>query len=389
MPTLDKHFRVLQIITLFSVGGATETVISLARGLKEKGYEVTVVSGPHIESEGDMMPIAHDAGIQVRIVPHLQRDIHPINDIRSLFSLMKIIKDGNYDIVHTHSSKAGILGRLAALFVGEKNIVHTIHGLPFHDYQSSFIRHIFISVEKFVAHFTTYLIAVSEKIVLDSLKYHIGKKEQFKIVRSGFHTNLYMEEQNNRKLRQKLSLDDNDFILGKISRLSSLKGHSALLRVMPSVKKEFPNIKLLFVGDGEIRNELENDVLLNDLQDVVIFIGAVRPAEIPSYLSLMDVVIHTSLHEGLPRVIPQALVMGKPVISYNLDGAPEVIQNKFNGLLIAPSNDNELLDAIRKIVEQYEYFRQNCLIGREKIRQEFDDGKMVQDICDLYCKILG
>ncbi|MBI4810102.1 MAG: glycosyltransferase [Ignavibacteriales bacterium] len=112
MSPLDKKNRVLHIITLFSVGGATETVISIAKGLMHRNYDITVVSGPFIESEGDMLPVAVEAGIKVIIIPELRRDIHPIYDIRAFYRLRKMIREGRYDIVHTHSSKAGIIGNL-------------------------------------------------------------------------------------------------------------------------------------------------------------------------------------------------------------------------------------------------------------------------------------
>lgn len=382
--------KILMIITVFSIGGATETVITLCKGLIKRGYDVTIFTGQPIPSEGDLIDVARKAQLKVIVSPNLKRNIHPIRDLLAFLQLLKIIKAGQYDIVHTHSSKAGILGRLAAKFAGVRYMIHTIHGLPFHSYQNPIIRYLFLIAEKLAAQITHRLIAVSNKIISDSLKYHVGKKEQFVMVRSGFETTAYQDAgRDNQELKQKLGLNDGDFILGKISRLSRLKGHSKLLKVMPILKKEFPNVKLIFVGDGEIREQLKREVSFHKLNNVVIFTGTIQPSDIPLYISLMDVVIHTSLHEGLPRVIPQALLMGKPVISYNIDGAPEVINNNFNGLLIDPSDENELIEAVRKIAKNYEIFKKNCSLSRNKIESEFCEVKMVNDTCNIYSQILG
>ncbi|MDI6802583.1 MAG: glycosyltransferase family 4 protein [Bacteroidota bacterium] len=390
MESQKRKIKVLHIITLFSVGGATETVVSIAKGLKDKGYDVTIISGSHISSEGNMLPIAKEFGLNVTIIPDLKRNIHPIYDLKSLFHIKKIIKEGNFDIVQTHSSKAGIIGRFAARLAGVKHIVHTIHGLPFHSYQNSIIRWLYIFIEKLSAKITSVLVAVSNQIVKESLHYKVGKNEQFVVIRSGFNTDDYrVNPETSDKYRKMLGFKRDDFVIGKISRLSKLKGHSILIQVLPNIIKEFPQVKIMFVGDGEMMNELVTKVKGLGINEHVIFTGAVPPSAIPDYLSAMDAVIHTSLHEGLPRVIPQALLMRKPVITYNLDGAPEIIIDDYNGLLIPPLNDELLQNSIKKLIKEYPKFYNNCVDNEEPIRREFDEMKTVTDICKLYDNLLS
>jgi glycosyltransferase involved in cell wall biosynthesis len=385
MSPLDKKIRVLHIITLFSVGGATETVISIAKGLMLRNYDITVVSGPFIESEGDMLPVAIEAGIKVIIIPELRRNIHPIHDIRAFYRLRKMIREGRYDVVHTHSSKAGIIGRLAAYYEGVQNIVHTIHGLPFHHYQNHFARLLYILVERFTAKRCSKLIAVSHKIIQESLNAGIGSTDQFEVVRSGFDVQPFINNSlKNSKLMTDLKIQDGDFVLGNISRLSPLKGHAILIDILPKLKKRIPQLKLLFIGDGKIRHSLEQKATAINLKESVIFAGSIPPSNIPQYLSLMDIVVHTSLHEGLARVLPQALVMGKPVVTYSLDGAPEVIQDGYNGYLVEALNKDELINSICDIFQQYKQFESRCLLDKGKIIHEFSEDKMVMETENTY-----
>ncbi|MBI4810101.1 MAG: glycosyltransferase family 4 protein [Ignavibacteriales bacterium] len=192
----------------------------------------------------------------------------------------------------------------------------------------------------------------------------------------------------NKKLMQDLKIQDGDFILGKISRLSPLKGHAILIDILPDLKMRIPQIKLLFVGDGKIRRSLEKKATTINLNESVIFVGSIPPSNIPQYLSLMDIVIHTSLHEGLARVLPQALVMGKPVVTYSLDGAPEVIQDGYNGYLVEALNKDKLINSICDIFQKYKQFESRCLFDKGKIIYEFSEEKMVVETENIYKKLI-
>ncbi|MFI5251802.1 MAG: glycosyltransferase family 4 protein [Bacteroidota bacterium] len=380
-----KNPRVLHIITLFSIGGATETVVSIANGLQLHGYNVCILTGPNIPSEGNMFDQAETSSLKVIIFPSIRRKINPIFDLIALFQLTRFINKGDYQIVHTHSSKAGIIGRLAARLAGIQCIIHTIHGLPFHEYQRTINRKLYIIIERFAARFTSKLIAVSHRIVADALKAKVGKADQYIVIRSGFDIeNFKGASGNTSQLKSALRIQSTDFVIGKISRLSRLKGHEDIIRLMPQLIAEFPKIKVLFVGDGEIRQELTELVKLLRLEESVIFAGMVSPGDIPNYLAIMDMVVHTSLHEGLARVIAQALFMGKPVISYNLDGSPEVINDHLNGRLVTPLHRDELYDAIKEIILGYDTFVKNCSNGRDEIAREFDADIMIDEIIHLY-----
>jgi len=389
--TNDKgSVRILHVITLFSVGGATETVVAIAKGLLHTRYEVMIVAGPHMESESDMLPLALDAGIRVKIIPELQRNIHPIKDVRAFLRLRRIMIDGQYDIVHTHSSKAGIIGRLAAYSAGVKIIVHTIHGLPFHNYQNILIKKFYIIAERIAARVTNKLVAVSHRIILDSIKHCVCRSDKFTVIRSGFdHHQYLLNPDMMSKIKNDYKIADEDFVIGKISRLSPLKGHSALIRIAPLLARNIPKIKILFIGDGEIREELESKVRELGIEKFVVFTGAIPPAMVPHAISIMNIVVHTSMHEGLARVIPQALAMGKPVIGYDLDGSPEVIQDGKNGYLVSPLDNGQLFASIINLAGKYSSFIEYTENNKESIRYEFSEEKMVSDYISLYDKLLG
>lgn len=382
--------RALLVVTLFSIGGATETVVSLARGLKDHGFDVAIVSGPHVPSEGDMLPAAKGLGLDVVILPGLVRSIHIWHDLLAFFQLVNIIKKGRFDVVHTHSSKAGVLGRFAAWTAGAPVIVHTIHGVPFHPYMHRLVRQSYILVERLCAKISNALVAVSHRIVQDCLQYGVGRKDQFVVIRSSFKSEQYLNNSSpTDAIRKSLGVAPDEFLIGKISRLSDQKGHAALLQVLPAVFRQHPRTRVVFLGDGEIRDSLMARVQQLSLGDRVIFAGAVHPSEIVQYIAAMDLVVHVSLHEGLPRVLPQALALGKPVISYNLDGAPEVIRHGIDGLLVPPLDDAALCGAISTIIEQYPHFSKNCESGRAKISEQFSEARMVADTVVLYRKLLA
>jgi glycosyltransferase involved in cell wall biosynthesis len=382
--------RVLQIITLFSIGGATETVVSLSRGLVEEEYYVEIVTGPHVSSEGDMMPTANRLGLRVTVLPELRRAIHPVLDLRALFRLIAIIRKGRFDIVHTHSSKAGLLGRIAGFLAGVPVRIHTIHGLSFHEHQSLATKQMFIWLERCAATFTTALIAVSEHIRGEYRRHAIGRESQYSVIRSGIDVSLYHADMEPAAhLRARLHIGPDDFVVGKISRLSPLKGHMELLGFFPEIRKEFPRLKLLFVGDGEIRRQIEEEVARLGLGHDVVFTGAVDPSEIPDLLSLMDVVVHTSYHEGGPRVLPQMLLMGKPVICYATGLASELIRPGVNGEVISSLDSASLLNAFRKVVTHYEEYRINCVRAIPTLAHEVSEKKMIEDVISLYTRLLG
>ncbi|NUN09114.1 MAG: glycosyltransferase family 4 protein [Ignavibacteriaceae bacterium] len=380
-----KDLKILELITLFSIGGATETVVSLAAGLKSEGFRVDIATGPNIASEGSMYEEAANLGLNVFTLPYVKREIKIIQDLVCIYKLIRFIRQGNYDIVHTHSSKAGVVGRIAARLAGAKVVVHTVHGLPFHRYQKPLVKYFFIFVEKITSHFCDGLVAVSSTIIETMLGYGIRKREHYHLIRSAFDTESFTPDERERKdLRSSLGIYDDTLVLAKAARLSPLKGHRYLLEALSILRSENLKLKTLLIGNGEIESELKQYVDENGMHDSVIFTGLISPEKIPSYLNASDVLVHTSLLEGLARVLPQAIVLEKPVIVFNLDGAPEVVKDGVNGFLIEPENVAQLASRIRELVADRDKVKRFGKAGKEMIGGMFDDATMVDQTIRLY-----
>jgi glycosyltransferase involved in cell wall biosynthesis len=386
-----KQIKILNVITLFSIGGATETVVSMAEGLKKKGYTVHVATGPNIVSEGSMYETAKGKDIPVYTFKNLRRNINPFRDLIIIIELSNFIRKGNYDIVHTHSSKAGVIGRIAAWLAGTPAIVHTVHGLPFHRYQPELKKQTFIWIEKFSSLFCHKIVAVTQTIIDTMIGYNIGNKNNYVMIRSAFDTDIYQTDgdDHKRKTRQRFGIKEDDIVIGKIARLSPLKGHKYILNSFIQISKKISNAKLLIVGNGELEYELKRFVENNNLQESVIFTGLITPEDIPGIIEIMDMLVHTSLLEGLARVLPQAIMMEKPVISFDLDGAHEVIRDGENGFLIKPQDEEQLAEKIIYLCNNPDLITKFGKFGKEFIGDQFCSSKMVEQIENLYQNIFN
>lgn len=380
--------KILIVITLFSIGGATETVISLASGFKKRGFHVDIVTGPPLPNEGNMFTEAKNAGLSVIVLKELIRDIHPLYDFRALKFLITLIKKNNYSIVHTHSSKAGVLGRVAAWITNVPVIIHTIHGLPYHDYQHKVLTLSYILMEKLCALISSKIVSVTHAIVKNCVKNKIAPFDKFVVIRSGFSMNNYkINNELRSQIRKRYGFIDTDIVAGIISRIAPLKGHEFIIDLATKTQHVLPHLRFLLVGDGELASNLKNEVISRHLSQNVFFCGMVAPDEIPKMINAMDFVIHPSLREGLARVLPQSIIMNRRVLTFNLDGVEEVIVNGVSGYKIEIGNVDALFEQCIKLCQEEigknidERFRQSLVY-------EFDSSTMVEQHVNLYSSFL-
>lgn len=380
-----RQIKVLEIITLFSIGGATETVVTMAEGLNKRGFLVDIATGPNIKSEGSMYEVAKKMGIKVYTFNHLVRKINFLIDFRVVIQLAAFIKKNRYEIVHTHSSKAGVLGRLAAVLAGAKVVIHTIHGLPFHRYQKRNVNRLFIFAEKLAACFCDKLIAVTHTIKEIVIEKKIAKENKVVVIRSAFNLDEFLYIKKSRdEIRKKYNFESDDIIIGKIARLSELKGHKYLFEAFVKVAEIVPNAKLLIVGNGELEADLKLFTKEAGLFDRVIFTGLVLPEDIPAIINSIDILVHSSLLEGLARVLPQSIMLCKPTISFDLDGAHEVIKDGINGYLIPPLDTKMMAERITELCLNPAKAKQFGEIGKRLVGDSFSDNKMIEEIFELY-----
>lgn len=383
----QPKLKVLEIITLFSIGGATETVISLTSGLQKETFLIDIITGPNIENEGDMYEESKRLGLNVYNLPSLKREIHLFSDIITFLRLYKIIKRGKYSLVHTHSSKAGIIGRWAAKFAGVNNIVHTVHGWSFNESQNNLLRNLIILSERITAPITSKIICVTSLDIEKGLNKKIGYKDKYVVIRSGIdlskYSNMLVE---NNIIRKRLNINENEFVIGTITRFSLQKAPlDTILSFNEVIKRGFGNVRLVMVGDGPLLKDAK--VLAENLSlcEKIIFTGIRK--DIPEILKAFNLFVLTSLWEGLPRVIPQAMAAGIPVIATKIDGNSEIIKNRFNGILVDMKNPARVSEAIIELIKNPDYAAKLVKNAKQSLG-EYDEKKMIVDTQNLYNELI-
>ena len=384
---MTRTMRVAHVITRLIVGGAQENTIASVLGLREKpGLEVSLISGPTAGPEGSLEPRVTQIPGLLTIVPELIRPVSPWHDWLALRKLTRLLRSQRPDIVHTHSGKAGVLGRLAAHAAGVPIIVHTIHGPSFGPFQGALANFAFRAAERRAGRVTTHFVSVANAMTEQYLAAGIGRPAQYTRIFSGFDLEPFLNAKNDPALRSKLGIGPDDFVIGKVARLFEHKGHEDLIAAVLGMASLQPKLKLLFVGDGKLRPKLEG-LAAQSLRGRVVFAGLVRPEEVPDYLGVMDAVVHLSRREGLARVLPQALAAGKPVVAYDCDGAREVCLDNETGLLVPVGDLLSVSDRLEKLLEQPH--TRKCLgtRGRELVKEWFPTHRMVDDLHALYLRL--
>jgi glycosyltransferase involved in cell wall biosynthesis len=377
--------RVTHVITRLVIGGAQENTVASVLGLRHRpDFQVNLISGPATGPEGSLASLFREEPDLLSLVPTLVRAVHPIYDCATLLRLTRIFRSTLPQIVHTHSGKAGILGRLAASRAGVPIIVHTIHGPSFGNFQGPIPNCLFKGAERLAASVTTHFVSVAQAMTRQYLAAGIGRPEQYSRIFSGFALAPFLEAQNDPALRRRLQIDANDIVIGKVSRLFKLKGHDDLLAAAPAVLRRCPRLKFLLIGDGAWRERLQTRAESLGLQKHFIFTGLVPPEEIPRYLGIMDILVHLSRREGLPRALPQALAAGRPVIAYDCDGANEVCLPGETGFLVRPGDLDTLAERLVQLARDPALRERLGARGREFVRQSFSIETMVEKLCTLY-----
>jgi glycosyltransferase involved in cell wall biosynthesis len=381
--------RVTHLITRLVIGGAQENTLATIRGLRAKpGVEVKLVAGPTIGPEGSLeneaRKIFGNQSSDFTIVPELVRPVHPLKDFIALRKLEKILREQSPDIVHTHSGKAGILGRLAAKRAGVPVIIHHIHGPSFGNFQGAAANFIFTAAERYAARVTNHFFCSAGAMTKLYLAAGIGKPEMFTRIFSGFDLQPFLNAQNDPALRQQLGLAENHFVIGMIGRLFKLKGHADLIAAFAKILRQAPHARLLLVGDGSLRGDLEAQIRSLGLDDKVVFTGLVAPDEVARYVGIMDCLAHLSYREALSRALPQALAAGKPVVAYDFDGADEVCLENETGFIVRTGDTDAAAQKLLQLANDAA-LRQNLgRAGAAFVKENFPVEKMVADQYTIY-----
>jgi glycosyltransferase involved in cell wall biosynthesis len=346
-----ERLRVLNVITHLDAGGATDAALNACAYISDERFAAKLVCGPSPEEEGDVKGRADRLGVEVVTIPTLGRPIDPIRDVRALRALRSLFRATRPDIVHTHSSKAGFLGRLAAHRERTPAVIHTVHGWSFHDYMPKRDLVMFTAVERLAARWTDSIVTVSELDRNKGLTAGIGSFERYSVIHelNDLHP-FFSADDTPAASRTRLGLPADAPVIGTVGRLSDQKDPTTFVQTAAAIAAEIPEARFVMVGHGRLRRDVERLVGDLGLSDRFLLTG-VR-ADIPAILRSFDVFLLTSLWEGMPLVIPQAMACRVPVVASTADGNRELIRDGHNGLLAPPSSPEQFAREVLRLLHE-------------------------------------
>ncbi|KPJ58986.1 MAG: hypothetical protein AMJ42_02340 [Deltaproteobacteria bacterium DG_8] len=388
--------KVVHIITKLELGGAQQNTLFTVAHLTRSMYEPVLISGTEGLLVEDTVKLKD---VNVYLIPELVREVRPLKDLIALLKISRILKQLRLDagvkipeapsaiIVHTHSSKAGILGRWAARLAGIRLIIHSIHGFSFNDFQPSLIKAFYIFLERATSLITTKFIAVSKANMEEGISKRIFTGNKVILIRSGIDVRKFQEVKRDRiEKRRELGVEAEMPLVAMIACFKPQKSPLDFVRIAKIVSDQNSEARFLLIGDGILRSKIEKLIEKLKMEDKILLLGWRR--DIPEVMSCINILVLTSLWEGLPRVFPQAMASGIPVVATEVDGTPEAIQDGVNGFLLPPGDIARMAEKIIYLIRHPEEAREMGEKGK-KLVEEFDIWRMLEQQEELYANLLN
>ena len=388
---------ILHVSTRLILGGSQENTVLSCEAQAEQGCEVHLAFGPISGPEGSMLDrvesfrTTDNRRIHTHVIPSMVRELSPIKDVRARSELKALIDTLKPDIVHTHSSKAGVLGRLAAWSSTPRPaVVHTIHGPPFMPDAgpvTALQNTIYERAEKHAAKRCHAIVSVADAMTERFLARGIGTRELYTTVRSGIELGPYQEpepDQTRAATRKQLGLHEDHFVIGTVARLAQHKGHDDILDAIGEALISNPNWRLLGVGDGYWKERLLRRIRESGMKDRLITTGLVLPDQVPGLIRAMDLLVHPSYREGLPRTVNQALLCNVCPIAYDADGTREIVIDGETGALIPVGDTAALARAITTLAANPGRRQALADQGRSRIERDFSVAVMMRELDAVY-----
>ncbi len=381
--------KIVHVITRLIVGGAQENTVLTCRGLVEAGHDVTLAAGEETGPEGSLWAAAEACGCRLVKLPAMRRSVNPVGDWRAVRELVRLFEGIAPDIVHTHSSKAGIIGREAARRSHVPIVVHTIHGMAFNRTQAWLPRMLYTMLERRAGRCTTAFVCVADAMTAQAVAAGLGPRERFTTVRSGMETERFAPDETVRHaVREAWGVDEADVVVGTIARLFDDKGYDEIIASMPRALEREPRLRFVWVGDGRRKADYERRLEAMGLRDRVVMLGLVKPEAVGRIVNGFDMVLHASRWEGLPRALVQGLLVAVPAISFDNDGAPEVVIPDETGVLVRYGDTAGLGDAMVRLAGDAVLRRRLGQRGRERCLEAYDWRAMVGHLEGLYGRLI-
>jgi len=378
---------VMRVIARLNIGGPAIHTILLTAGLDAARFESTLVTGVEEAYEGNMLDLAAQKGVQPLVIPELGREINPLKDWVTLLKLYRLFRDRRPHIVHTHTAKAGTVGRMAARLAGVPVIVHTFHGHVFHDYFGPLQTRVFIGIERLLASLSDRIVTVSDGQRRELADYGVASRDKIAVVPLGFELDALLNcEPLRGQLRWELGIPDGTALVGIVARLTAIKNHRLFLDAARLIVEAGQAAMFLIVGDGKLRADLEAYVAELKLAERVIFTGWRR--DLPRIYADLDVVALSSLNEGTPVSLIEAMAAAKPVVATRVGGVSDVILDKESGYLVQSEDAEGLARGILDLLRAPDRAREMGLAGRVAVHPKYASETLLANIEKLYLELL-
>lgn len=374
----------LHLITRLTLGGSARNTIDSAAAAVRAGYDTILATGPS-GNEVDITHLAQQTGCRLELIDSLRREISPMRDLRALLETIRLIRANKVAIVHTHTSKAGFIGRLAARMAGVPAIIHTPHGHIFYGYYGRARTAFFVALERWTATFSDRLITLTEQGVYEHLAQGIGKREQYRAIPSGVDTEAIRRRAPDRETaRERLGYSPEERIVVGVGRLVPVKGFDIAVRALPGLLARIPDARLVLVGDGPERAHLEGLAVALRVRHRLTITGTVD--DIPGLLAAADILVVPSRNEGMGRVLVEAMALGVPVVAAKVGGVASVIEPGRSGELVVPNDHAALASAISLLLKDQRRMEAYRAAGPARA-ERFSLSVMERELLALYRQV--
>lgn len=380
--TANRGLKVFQVLAGGAWGGGAVVVLSLAKVLMQEGCDVWVLC-----LCDETRARFSEAGAKIITSAYWRRELNPLFDLSTLVQLFTLCRKEKFDIVHTHTSKGGFLGRIAARLAGVPTVIHTVHGFAFHEFSSGLTTSFYASLEKLASRFCDLIICVNNQDRLTAIERGIGRPDKIVTILNGIDLRRFEDVVITDSERDRLGLPREAVLVGTVGRLAAQKGFEYLIKAIPCIVRAHPQTWFLFAGDGPLKAELQALAEKLGVRDRCRFLGFRR--DIPQLLAYYDVFVLPSLWEGLSITLLEAMAASKAVIATNVKGNREVISDGINGVLCEPKNSEALANGIIDLIENEDKARLLGERARQTVEQRFDERIMLKRTLELYRTLTG
>jgi glycosyltransferase involved in cell wall biosynthesis len=385
----DRAIKVVRVLSRLNIGGPAIHVITLTAGLDPARFDSLLVTGTENAGEGSMLDLAVSQGVRPVVIPEIVGEAQfRGRDVTALLALYRLIRARRPHIVHTHTAKAGFIGRLAARLAGVPIIVHTFHGHVLHGYYGAGKTRLLRRMEQMLAGLTDQIIAVSEQVKRDLIAYRVARADKIRVIPIGLDLRTFLDDSTPRgELRREIGLTNGAPLVGIVGRIFPIKNHRLFLDAAAAVAAEERTARFVVVGDGILRAAMEQHARAIGIADRVVFTGWRR--DLARIYADLDVLVVSSNNEGTPVSAIEAMAAGRPVVATSVGGLPDLISDGKTGRLVPPRDVDALKAAVLELLRDRPHARAIGQTARAKVRKGFAAERLIADVHGLYTELLA